>query len=64
MSECKVKVHALNWGVGTLRASPCVAVALGEEIVALTPNAARLLIGRLERAIEDCDARRKTGGTS
>jgi len=64
MSECAVKVHALNWGVGTRRESPCVAVALREEVVALTPNAARLLIGRLERAIEDCERRRKGSVTS
>lgn len=64
MTECAVKVHALNWGCGTRRAAPCVAVALGEEIVALTPNGARLLIRRLERAIEDCEMRRKTGGVA
>lgn len=52
---------AVRFGTGRQQGEPSIALQVGTEVIALTPNEARRLVNRLEDAIRRTEERRKTG---
>lgn len=56
-----LRVRAVRYGRGQKHVEPSVALGLGDEVVALTPNEARRLVNKLEDAISQAEYWRRQG---